>query len=205
MLKIRILCHPTTIVTKSTANEAQNSQLGRVERGICNSPKKNYGGCSPYLLGGKICELVPLSVVKPKMTPARVVAVHFKGLLGHQSDKITKAVTIFVAQITITSQLFAWKWSYHWQLICYFRIGTSKGCKWNQSHAHKMRFWYLLSAFSRKFPTSTPVIPLPWFSPSHQTQCIFGGTLLPLLAMQFAWLALKIWSSLLSGPLRTSY
>ena len=31
------------------------------------SPKK-MTGCSLYLLGGKICELVPLRVLKPKMT-----------------------------------------------------------------------------------------------------------------------------------------
>ena len=51
--------------------------------------------------------------------------------------------------ITCAPQFFALKRPYHWQLICYFRIGTSKGCKWIQSHAHKMRFWYLLGVFSK--------------------------------------------------------
>ena len=44
------------------------------------TPLKKLRGCSSYLLGGKICELVPLTVVKPKMTPARVVVVPFWGL-----------------------------------------------------------------------------------------------------------------------------
>ena len=44
------------------------------------SPKKMTGGACRTFLGDEICELVPLRVLKPKMTPARVVAVHLRGL-----------------------------------------------------------------------------------------------------------------------------
>ena len=44
------------------------------------TPLKKLQGCLSYLLGGKICELVPLRVIKPNVTPARVVAVPFRGL-----------------------------------------------------------------------------------------------------------------------------
>ena len=43
-------------------------------------PLKKWRGCPSYLLGGKICELVPLRVLKPKMTPVRVVTVPFSGV-----------------------------------------------------------------------------------------------------------------------------
>ena len=92
------------------------------------------------------------------MTPARVVAVHFKGLLGHQSDKKTKAVTIFVTQITITSQLLAWKWSYHWQLITIVISELAPLNGVNEIKATLTKFWYFLGVFSWKFTTSTPVI-----------------------------------------------
>ena len=60
-----------------------------------------------------------------------------------------KAVPVLVTKITFTSQFVAWKRSYHRQLIFYFRIGTSKGCKWIRSHAQTMRFWYLLGVLSK--------------------------------------------------------
>ena len=38
-------------------------------------------GCSAYLLGNKICELLPLRVPKPKMTPVRAVVVPIMSVL----------------------------------------------------------------------------------------------------------------------------
>ena len=43
-------------------------------------PKKSDGGACRTFLGDEICELVPLRALKPKMTPARVVAVPLTGL-----------------------------------------------------------------------------------------------------------------------------
>ena len=53
-------------------------------------------GCSSYLLGGKICKLVPLRVLKPEMTAAKVVEVPFSGLKGYRSQKMTETVTILL-------------------------------------------------------------------------------------------------------------
>ena len=59
----------------------------------CRSKGRGRGGpCPPYFFP------------KSKNGP---VAVPFRGPQGHQSDKITKAVTIFVTQITISSKYFA--------------------------------------------------------------------------------------------------
>ena len=51
-----------------------------IPRGGGGTPLTKWRGCSSYHLGDKICELVPLRVVKPKRTPAGVVAVPFGGL-----------------------------------------------------------------------------------------------------------------------------
>ena len=51
--------------------------MSQVARGVL--PYKNHGGARRFFLGGKICELVPLRVPKPKMTAARIVAEPFKG------------------------------------------------------------------------------------------------------------------------------
>ena len=58
-------------------------------------------------LGDEICELVPLRVLKPKMTPARVVAVPLGGSVRSLSDKIMKAIAAFVTKMTFTSQFLA--------------------------------------------------------------------------------------------------
>ena len=53
-----------------------------------------------FLLGGKICELVPLRVLKPEMTAGRVVAAFFRSLNGHRSEKMTKKLNYVVKQRT---------------------------------------------------------------------------------------------------------
>ena len=53
-------------------------------------------GCSSYFLEGEICELVPLRVTKLKMTAASHLAVPFRGLKVHRSEKMTKTVTILL-------------------------------------------------------------------------------------------------------------
>ena len=62
-------------------NEAKRiiKQVFRLLTPRGDSPKKRRR-CSSYLLGDKICELVPLRVLEPKMTLARVVAVPLRGL-----------------------------------------------------------------------------------------------------------------------------
>ena len=124
----KILCNKY-IICNTNSNVRHLGLLNHciVAPGGGGTPLKKWRGCSSYLLGGKICEVVPLRVLKLKMIPDRIVTVPFKGLQGHQSDKIMKAVTLFVKKITFTSQFVAWKRSGHWQLNFYFRMAPLRG------------------------------------------------------------------------------
>ena len=92
------------------------------KRGGGYSPVKMMG-CSLYLSGGKICELLLLRVLKPKMTPAKVVTVPFRDLKVHRSEKMKKPNHI-VTQRTFISE-FLQENSHAIGISCCFKIGTS--------------------------------------------------------------------------------
>ena len=86
----------------------------------CELCSQKWLGWSSYLLGVKICGLVPLRVLKCKMASVKSIVVPFRVLWR-------KIWEVNISQL-------------NWYLL---------GVKNCSDHAHKTEFWYLLGVFSK--------------------------------------------------------